>query len=423
MNRDNEHKTDRPVAAPANNALRARDKKRWARRVIYALLAAVVAAGVAVSMWPKPLPVDAVTVKRGPLRVTIDEPGRTRVRDRVVVSAPLAADLARIELRAGDRVERGKVIARMSPASAPLLDPRTRAEAAARLSTTEAAALQARAAVSRAEAAVDHARAEHERDKRLAEGGVVSPDRAADAAFELRLREEDLASARFGARRAAHEVGMARAALDRYEGTKHERSADTFEVPSPIDGLVLRVLQPNAGFVQPGTPLIELGDPSALEIVVDVLTPFAVRIPKGARVTLDRWGGPTTLAAHVRYVEPSATTRLSALGVEEQRVTAVIDLDEPRDRWLTLGDGFRVEAEITIWSDENALSAPQSAVFRSGDRWAAFVIEGGRAALRAVELGQRSARAVEIKSGLREGDRVVIHPSDRVTHGARVLAR
>lgn len=416
-----EQSTQPDLKRPLSHTAKPKSYKRWARRVIYALIASAVVAGVVVATRPKPLAIETVKVARGPLRVLIEEPGRTRVRDRVTVSAPLAGEMSRVELRAGDQVTRNTVLARLVPASAPLLDPRSRAEAAARAATADAATAQARSAVARAELAAQHAQADVEREKKLASTGSVTSDEAEHVAFEARLREEELASARFGVRRAAHEAEMARATLARHDDGK--RAGETFEVPSPIDGNVLRVLNPNAGYVPPGTAILELGDPSALEVVVDVLTPDAVRIPPRAKVSLERWGGPAAIDAHVRLVEPSAVTKLSALGVEEQRVSVVIDLDSPRDRWSALGDGFRVEALITIWEQDNVVSAPMSAIFRRGPGWCVFVVDGDRARLRSIEIGQRGVRDVQIISGLNEGDTIVIHPSEQLVDGGLVAPR
>lgn len=398
-----------------------RNRRRWVRRAIYAAGAALIVVGIVIAARPKPFLVESARVAKGPLSVTIEEPGRTRVRDRFVVSAPLAGEMSRVELRAGDTVTRTTILARMIPASAPLLDPRSRAEASARVATAEAAVAQARSAVARAEVALAHAEADLARDKRLAESGTLSPEATGHMELEVRLRREELASARFGVQRAGHEAEMARATLSRHEDGK--RGGEAFEIPSPIEGRVLRVISPNAGFVQPGTPLVELGDPGALEVVVDVLTPDAVRIPPSARVTLERWGGLAPLDAHVRLVEPSAVTKLSALGVEEQRVTVVVDLDAPREKWVALGDGFRVETRVVVWEQPSVLTVPASATFRRGDAWSVFVVDGDRAKLRAVQIGQRSMRDLEITAGLAEGETVVVHPSDQLADGSSVKLR
>jgi HlyD family secretion protein len=400
---------------------RRRATARWMRRALGVLFAGALVAALAVAARPHPVAVDVAAARRGPMQVTIDEAGRTRVRDRYLVLAPLGGDLARITLRPGDQVERGTVVARIVPQAPALLDPRSRAEATARLGTAQSGARQAQANVVRTELALEHARVDAERAKRLVESGAVGSEEAANAEFDVRLKTQELASARFGAETAAHEVEMAGAVLARYGDAARARGA--FEIASPITGRVLRVHQASAGMVSPSTPLLELGDPTELEAVVDVLTEDAVRIPPRAKVTLDRWGGPWPLAAHVRVVEPSAFTRLSALGVEEQRVSVVVDFDEPLARRAELGDGFRVESHIVTWQRDDLLAVPSSAIFRQGDGWAAFVVVEGRARLRAVQIGRRSAAEVEVESGLSEGDTVVVHPSDKVGDGVRVGAR
>lgn len=400
---------------------RSQARKRWVKRGAAVALAAALVVAVVAAARPRPVAVDLATVRRGAMQVTVDEAGRTRVRDRYVVLAPLGGELARITLRAGDTIARGGPLARILPQAPALLDPRSRAEATARLATAQSAAQQAKTNVARAELALEHARGDAERFKRLAASGSISPDEAAHAELEMNLRTQELASARFGAQVAAHDVETASAVLARYgDGAK---GRDAFDVVSPIAGRVLRVIQSSAGMVAPGAPLLELGDPTELEAVVDVLTEDAVRIPPRAKVVLDRWGGAWTLAAHVRLVEPSAFTRLSALGVEEQRVSVVIDFDEPLERRAALGDGFRVEARIATWQKDDAIAIPSSAAFRQGEGWAVFVALDGRARLRSVEIGRRSASEVQIVSGVAEGDKVVVHPSDKVEDGVRIATR
>ncbi len=407
--------------ARAERRKRAQARRRWARRVLALVLAGALAAALAVAARPRPVAVELATARRGPMEVTIEEDGRTRVRDRYVVVAPLSGDLARITLRSGDAVERGSIVARIVPQAPSLLDPRSRAEATARLGTAQATSRRSQAEVARAELAVEHARRDADRLRRLAASGSLSEDEATNAEFDLGLREKELASARFGAETATHEVEVASAALGRYGDASKAR--DAFEIPSPIKGRVLKVNQPSAGMVAASTPLVELGDPTELEAVVDVLTEDAVRIPPHAKVVFDRWGGPWPLAAHVRVVEPSAFTRLSALGVEEQRVGVVVDFDEPLERRAALGDGYRVEAHIVTWQSGDVVTVPASALFRRRGGWAAFVAVDGRARLRDVELGRRNATEIQIVSGLSEGDRVILHPSDTVEDGVRVATR
>jgi HlyD family secretion protein len=397
---------------------RAQLKKRWMKRGFGLVLAAALVAALVYAARPRPVAVELATVRVGLMQVTIDEAGRTRVLDRYAVLAPLGGDLARITLRPGDKIEAGALLAQILPQTPALLDPRSRAEATARLASAQAASQQARANVTHAQLALEHAHGDAERMKGLGASGAVSPDAAAHAEFESNLRAQELASARFGAAVASHQVEMARAALARYGDAAKGREA--FDIVSPIAGRVLRVVQSSAGMVSPSTPLIELGDPTELEVIVDVLTEDAVRIPPKAKVVLDRWGGQWPLAAHVRIVEPSAFTRLSALGVEEQRVSIVIDFDEPIERYAELGDGYRVEAHIVTWQKDGVIIAPSSAVFRQRDGWATFIASQGRAHLRMVGIGHRSASDVEVTSGLAGGDQVVIHPSDKVEDGVRI---
>jgi HlyD family secretion protein len=392
--------------------------RRVLGRVVWGVVALAIVAMLVVALLPKPIPVEATKVTRGKLTVTVNEAARTRVKDRYVVSAPLAGNLGRIELSPGDRVKAGDVIARISPADAPLLDTRTRTESEARVAGAIAAQKQAAAAVARAELAASHAASELGTAKDLAAKGAVVAKSVEDAELEQRVRVEELASAKFAAQVADHEVAMTRAALARFGG----KGGEQFEITAPTSGRVLRVVQKSAGVVAPGAPLLEIGDDAALEVVSDVLTSDAVRIPTGAKAHLLRWGGDP-LAGHVRAIEPSAFTRVSALGVEEQRATVVIDLDEPHEKWAALGDGYRLDVEIVTWERADVLVLPQGAAFRSGEGWAAFAIEDGKAVERRVELGHRSTFDAELLSGLGEGATIVLHPSEKLASGVRVASK
>lgn len=407
---------------PRINRVRRRELMRWVKRALL-VLAGLGLIGMIVFAWlPKPVPVETALVQTGDLVVTVDEDGRTRVKDRFVVSAPLTGNVARIDLSPGDAVEQGQVLARLVPLTAPLLDARTRKEAEARVRAAEAARRQARAQIERARAASSFAKKEAERVQRLADKGVV-PDAELDRALlEQRARAAELTSAQFGAKVAEHELSMARAALGAFQAPGKAASEEQLVVPSPITGRVLKVFQESEGVVQLGAPLAELGDPAALELVVDVLTSDAVRIEPGDAAEVVRWGG-LPLRGHVRLIEPSAFTRVSALGVEEQRVNAVVDLDSPYERWAALKDGYRVEAKIEVWRGENVLVVPASALFRSGDGWAVFVVRDGRARRQPVEIGQNNGLEAQVLSGLEAGARVVVHPSDRVSDDVRVEHR
>ena len=393
-------------------------QSRWLRRAVWGVVVALGVVALGITLRPHPLAVETRAARRGPLQVTVDGTGRARVKDRYVISAPLGGNLSRIELRPGDKVEAGAILARIVPVDPPLLDARTRAEAEARANGAAAAELGSRSAIARAELASQHASKELEDTRKLVASGTLSKDAAEHAELEDRVRKEELTSTRFAAQVAQNDAMLARTALSRLGSG---RATEQFEISAPIGGQVLRVIHPDGGVVAPGTPLIELGDPGALEIVSDVLTADAVRLPSAAHVTVDRWGGDA-LRAHVRLIEPSAFARMSALGIEEQRVNVVIDLDEPRAKWERLGDGFRVEVHIVAWESADALLVPQGTTFRSGDDWAVFVMEDGRARLRKVTVGQRGAHDVEVLDGLAPGTLTLLHPSERVTDGLRIEA-
>ncbi|HET9953992.1 MAG TPA: HlyD family efflux transporter periplasmic adaptor subunit [Polyangiaceae bacterium] len=395
---------------------RARGIRNWVRRGVYVVVALVVGTLIVIAVLPKPIPVERASVTRGVLRVTVDEVGRARVRDRYIISAPLAGNVSRAELRAGDRIRPGTVLARIAPLEAPMLDPRSRTQAEARVLAAAASERQARSAVLRAKLSLEQEKTEADQNRKLAESGSLSPNALSRSILSERLRKEELASAEFAAQMAAYEVAQARAMLARSEPSK---ALDQIEVVSPISGRVLSVLRESAGVIQAGTQLLEIGDPGALELVSDVLTSDAVSINSGAPAKVVRWGG-ADLDAHVRLIEPSAFTRISALGVEEQRVHVILDLDAPRASWESLGDGYRVEVRIVTWEVHDATLVPASALFRSGSGFAVFGIEQGRARIRQVELGRSNGIETEVIRGLRAGDPVVLHPSDRVSDGVRV---
>ncbi len=399
-----------------------RNLTRWVRRSVLAIAAVGLVAMIVYAWLPKPIAVETATVTRGELVVTVDEDGRTRVKDRYVVSTPLTANIDRIELHAGDAVKQGETLARLVPLTAPLLDARTRKEAEARVNATEAARRQSQAQIERAKAALSFAKKESQRAKDLGAKGVTPSADLDRYDLELSAREAELTSTQFGAKVANHELAMARAALGAFTNAGKPKSGDQMVVPSPVGGRVLKVLQESEGVVQAGAPLIEVGDPAALEIVVDVLTSDAVRIHPGAEVSIERWGGEN-LRGRVRMIEPSAFTRLSALGVEEQRVNAIIDLQAPYQKWSALQDGYRVEAKIVVIKQKDVAKVPSSALFRRGDGWALFVVEGERAQVRGIEIGENNGLETEIRSGLEPGAVVIVHPSDRVTDGTRVEAR
>jgi HlyD family secretion protein len=401
-----------PAPTPAGPK---RGRSRARRRIAYAAAALLLVLAVAWSMRPSPVEVETGVVSRGPLRVTVDEDGTTRVADRYVVAAPVSGRVERIRLREGDAVAVGTVVARIASAPA---DPRTVLQGEARAAAATSLQREAEAQLARGRAALAQARREAERARTLAAAGALSRSarEEAELAAVTRAREVDAAVARV--RSAAAEVDAARAALT--DADPAGSASAPVEVRSPVAGRVLRVPERSARAVAAGTPLLELGDADALEVVVDVLSADAVGIRPGAPVEITDWGGAGVLRGSVRRVEPSAFTRVSALGVEEQRVNVVAELAA---RPAGLGDGFRVEARIVTWAAPRVLRLPAAALFRDGDGWSAYVVEDGRARKRAVRIGRRGEDTVEVLGGLADGASVVLFPSDQVRDGARVRPR
>lgn len=390
-----------------------------ARTVASAALAAALA-GLAFWLSPDPLPVETAPVVRGPIREVVEGTGRTRVRDRYLVSAPVSGHLGRLAVVEGQRVTAGQPLAAVAPATPGPLDTRTRAELQARLGAARAAEAEAGAGLARATLADEEAAAELARAEALAAGGSVAGRELELARFARRARAEERVMALHAVRRAAGEAAAAKAMLSGAEaGARGERVV----LRAPASGLVLRLLRESEGPVAAGTPLLELGDPGALEVELDLLTTQAVRVRPGAAVALLGWGGDGALAGRVRRVDPSAFTKVSALGVEEQRVHVVVDPAPGEEGWAVLGDGWAVEAELVVAERADAVKAPAGALFRSGGRWAAFAVEGGRARLRPLEVAERSGTEVALTSGPEPGTRLILHPTDQVADGARVAAR
>jgi HlyD family secretion protein len=379
---------------------------------------AVVAVLLAVALAPAATQVDRAPVTRGPLVVTIDHEGETRVRERFVITAPVAGRVQRIGLEPGDPVERGTTLARLTPVSPALLDLRTRAELTGAVSAAEAALGQARAERARALAALDRARTTLQRQRELAAAGVVPTDEIDARETEVRTAEEALRAAEFSVARAGHELEIARARLQQPDG-----GGGSMAITAPIDGVVLRRFRESEGVVPAGEPLVEIGNADRLEVVADLLSTDAVRVRAGAPVLIEQWGGDDELRGRVRRVEPSGFMKISALGVEEQRVNVIVDFEDPERAGRELGDGFRVEVRIIAWEAPDVLKVPVSALFRRGDDWAVFVVEDGRAQLRIVEIGRRDGTEAQVLQGVTEGESVIVHPPDTVADGARVAER
>jgi HlyD family secretion protein len=390
--------------------------KKTLTRIIYYVLALGVVALVVVAFLPSPIKVETARVTRGPLQVTVDEEGEARAHDRFVVASPIAGRLRRVELHDGDPVSLNQVVAVINPLP---IDQRERAEITARVQAAEALKRSA-------DEAVEHASADHEQAKRdlrraedLVEGGVISRQSLEQARNAETISKNELEAARFKAQAAASDVNVAKAGLIAVESERSGASR-IVTLRSPVRGRVLRVLEKSERVVSSGTPIITVGDPRKLEVVVDLLSTDAVKVKPGAAMLLENWGGEAPMRARVRTVEPSAFTKVSALGIEEQRTNVVADFVDPPG---PLGDGYRVEARIIIWEAESVLKIPSSAPFRHGDGWSVFVVQERKAIMRQVEIGHRSQFEAEVLKGIEEGAQVVLHPTNQIRDGSRVEAR
>jgi HlyD family secretion protein len=361
-----------------------------------------------------PVQVDVATVARGPLQVTVDEEGETRVRERFVVAAPVSGRLERLRLDAGDAVQAGQVVAEMVPQS---LDPRFLAEARARRDAAVAQTREAEARVAQAAAALAQAQRTAGRARRLAENKTISSEELEVATLEETTRARDLDAARAAARTAEYNLEATEAAL--LASGEDVGPDDRVALRSPVGGAVLRLFEESARVLPVGTPVLEVGNPNELEIVIDVLSTEAVKVRPGARVLIEDWGGDGTLEARVRRVEPSGFTKVSALGVEEQRVNVIADFVAAN---AGLGDAYRLEARIVVWDGEEVLQVPSGAIFRARGAWRVFVVADGKAAERIVRLGHRTPLAAEVVDGIAAGETVIVHPSDLVADGVPVTA-
>lgn len=363
-----------------------------------------------------PIDVELAAVSTGPMQVVIDETGTTRVRDHVDVSAPVGGRWVPLTLRAGDSIAQGTLLGSLYPAP---LDLASQEQARARLGVAESGLREAEASVSSVQTALDDASRTLARAERLAAAGGVSPsevEQARDAVARLRSA---LDAARARVRAATFEVSGARAVLTGSVGKR-----DAMRVTSPRDGMVLRVFEEHEHVVPAGTPLVAVGDPHDLEVVIPLLTADAVRVREGADVALTFGARGDTVRARVARVEPSAYTKLSALGVEEQRVDVIAAVPTTAlVRGEQIGDGYRVHASVTVWSSPNVTRVAAGALVRDGDRWFAFVEQAGRVQRRPVVVGERSTDMVQVKDGLADGDMVVLYPSDMIADGIRVRAR
>jgi HlyD family secretion protein len=385
------------------------------RVVVWSLSALAVLALAYLAVRPAAIDIDAVRVHRATVETTVDEEGRARVRDRFVVTAPVAGRLVRMQWREAESIAAGGVVARIAPMP---LDVPSREQAEARVRAAESGVHDAESQRQRADDALAQSRRSSARRDTLEQMGAISREERERSDLALRASQQDAASAAARVAAAQAELDAARSALLAVrDGHADDAASAAVVVRSPVAGRALTVPERSGRVVAVGTPLIELGNVSVLEVHVDVLSTDAVRIVPGMAVRIDGWGGDSSLVGHVRTVEPAAVTKVSALGVEEQRVRVVVDLDDPP---TSLGDGYRVDAHIVLWRGDGVLSIPASAAFARDSAWAVYVVVDGRARERRIGIGYRGAGLYEVTGGLQEGDLVVLYPSDRVKDGVRV---
>lgn len=399
--------------------------KVWGRRLALLLVVAGIITAIVLALQPRPVPVDTAKIERGPLVVTIRDDGRTRIRERYVVSAPLSGRLIRITLDPGDKVRaKETLLTTIEPTDPALLDPRAAALAEARVKAAQVRVQLVQPKLSSAREALNLEETEFGRLSQLRKKNAVSEQQFEKQRVAFRQAENNFSAARFETEIAEFELEQAKAALIRTgDKAPAESNGWSFPILSPISGSVLRVFQESSTVVSAGERILELGDPSDLEVEVDVLSTDAVRIRPGARVILNEWGGEKALAGRVRLIEPAAFTKVSALGIEEQRVNVIIDFSGMDDDRPALGDGFRVEADIVRWESSDVLTVPTGALFRDAGQWSVFVVSDRQATLWHVELGHRNDDAAEVLDGLKQGEVVILYPGDRVEAGTPLQER
>ena len=411
-----------PSPTPPWEAKRAPSKRGLFRKLVLWSVGVGLLATVIYGLRPRPTPVELAEVKRGPLTVHVMEEGKTRIRNRYIVAAPVTGSMRRVPLKAGDEVKAGEtVLTQIEPGIAPLIDARSKAQADARIAATEAALQQAGQSVEMTRTAARFAQANWERVKSKAtEGSISITDRDA-IEREAEMRSREVRAQEFALKVAEYELAQAKAALIQMNSP----GSDSQPIPvlAPVNGRVLKVEQESAMIIAAGSPILEIGDVSDLEVEAEILSRDAVLIRPGAPASIEQWGGDAPLKASVRRVEPAAFTKVSALGVEEQRVIVLCDLDPAGLQNTPLGDRFRVEVRVAVWHEDDVLQVPSGALFREGSVWRSFILEQGKARVITVEIGRSDGKWTQVIQGLKAGDRVLMHPPDSVKDGTEVVAR
>lgn len=414
----------KPTAATAPRTTRPASRKNapWRRYLPYAIGAALLILLVK-ALRPTPVAVEPGVVTHGPLTVTVLEEGKTRIRHRYLITPPVSGYLNRVPLRAGDRIEAGKtILATVQPQPASFLDPRARAEAEARVKASEASQMQRQTQIERARAALDLAEKELVRARELKKSGAIATKEWDTAESQVSILTRELNTAQFGLQVADFELVQAKAALTQVQTPATENS-DPMKIVAPVDGYVLNVYEESARMLTAGTQIMEVGDHNDLEAEIELLSSDAVGVQPGADVSIEQWGGEAPVRGKVTVVEPGGYTKVSSLGVEEQRVKVRVNFVDPLPAGTVLGDRFRVEARIVIWHGDNVLQVPTGALFRRGGDWMTFLLEGGKARQTKVEIAHNNGVAAEVRGGLKEGQRVILHPPDAVGDGVSVEPR
>jgi HlyD family secretion protein len=393
---------------------------QWRRRIVLILIVFLVVWGLFLGFRPQPLEVDIGTASRGPLRVTVEQEGRTRVIDRYVVAAPVNGYARRIRFDVGDAVERGITLVELEPLRAEVIDARRHVETEARIAAAESSVSAAQQRENAAASNAKLAEKELRRLRSLRPRGFVTAAAEDRAVSEAERQAAELRAARFAVATARHELEAARTPL-KYAASGS--TSDLVDIRAPVDGRVLKIPRKSEGTVMAGQSLIEIGDPRTLEVEVDVLSTDAVKLRLGTSVIIKSWGGVEPLEGVVRIIEPSGFTKVSALGVEEQRVWVIIAFTSPLELWQRLGDGYRVEAGFILWDANDVLQIPASALFRHSNSWATYTVEQGKAQIRSVEVGQRNGLNAQIIKGINASEQVILHPDDRVREGVRVVLK
>lgn len=401
------------------------NNKLWRRRMIYGGIFAAFCLFIYWALLPDPVAVDLQEIRKGEMEVTVDEEGVTRIREIYTVSAPVGGRILRSPTEVGDEIEKNStVVATMEPSAPSFLDERSRKEAEAQAYAARAGAALAQTQLERAEAELEFAKSDLDRAEELAPKGAISERALEEARLALKTREAARKSALADLEVRRQELARALAGL--IEPTNAESDSGgtcCIQIKSPESGKVLKIMVESEQVIASGTPLLEIGNPDDLEVVIELLSSDAVKVKEGAKAYIDRWGGNGVLTARVRRIEPAGFKKISALGVEEQRVNVLLDFTDDKEKWSRLGHDFRVFARIVTWRSDAVLRVPIAALFREKDEWAVFVFADGKAELRRIKIGERNQYTAQVVEGLKEGDQVVLHPSDRIRDGTNIAKR